>query len=64
MLAELAGASLDQTGMVRVYEEDVGMAGDKARLPPRWFIKTFWHIASTDRARERGAQGAVASAPG
>ena len=19
------------------------MAGGKARLPPRWFIKTFWH---------------------
>ena len=20
------------------------MAGDKARLPPRWFVVTFWHV--------------------
>jgi hypothetical protein len=24
--------------------EEVGMAGDKARLPPRSFIVAFWHV--------------------
>src|SRR5919106_6280455 len=28
----------------RAREEGVGMAGGKARLPPRWFIMTFWHL--------------------
>jgi F420H(2)-dependent quinone reductase len=26
------------------FTSGVGVARGKARLPPRWFIKTFWHV--------------------
>ena len=37
-LGSLAGAMVKSSS-----GEGVGMAGGKARLPPRWFIVTFWH---------------------
>ena len=40
MLAGLVGASLGSVPR----SKELGMAGGKARLPPRWFIKTFWRV--------------------
>ena len=42
----------------------MGMAGGKARLPPRWFIKSFWHVHRRIVRAERWPQGVVGSAPG
>ena len=36
--------------------EEVGMSGD-ARLPPRWFIKTFWHVHRRIVRASRGRRG-------
>ena len=45
MLVEPVGASLRSApGWSWHVEEEMGMAGGKARLPPRWFIKSFWHV--------------------
>ena len=41
-----------------------GMSGGKARLPPRWFIKTFWRVHRRIVRASRGRKGLVASASG
>jgi F420H(2)-dependent quinone reductase len=33
------------------------MVGDKARLPPRWFIKTFWRVHRWIVRASRGRRG-------
>ena len=33
------------------------MAGDKARLPPRWFIEIFWRVHRRIVRRTRGRRG-------
>jgi hypothetical protein len=33
------------------------LAGRKARLPPRWFIKTFWHVHGRIVRASRGRKG-------
>ena len=40
------------------------MAGSKARLPPRWFIKTFWHVHRRIVRASRGRRGLWAPRPG
>jgi deazaflavin-dependent oxidoreductase (nitroreductase family) len=40
------------------------MAGDKARLQPRWFIKTFWHVHRWVVRASRGRTGLWAPRPG
>lgn len=44
--------------------EDVRIAGDKARLPPRWFIKTFWHLHRRTVATSHGRKGLWHPRPG
>ena len=38
------------------------MAGGKAHLPPRWFIKTFWHMHRRIVRASRGRKGLWARA--
>lgn len=33
------------------------MAGDKARLPPRWFVVAFWHVHRRIVRASRGRKG-------
>ena len=40
------------------------MAGGKARLPPRWFIKTFWHVHRRIVRASRGRKGLWSPRPG
>src|ERR671911_609825 len=40
------------------------MAGGKAWLPPRWFIKTFWHLHRGIVRASRGGRGLWAPRPG
>ena len=40
------------------------MAGGKARLPPRWFIKTFWHVHRRIVRASRGRKGLWPPRPG
>ena len=40
------------------------MAGGKARLPPRWFIKTFWHVHRRIVRASRGRRGLWRPRPG
>jgi deazaflavin-dependent oxidoreductase (nitroreductase family) len=56
MLAGLGGATL-------LYEE-MSMAKDKARLPPRWFIKTFWRAHRRLVRASGGRRGLWAPRPG
>jgi F420H(2)-dependent quinone reductase len=42
----------------------VGMAGSKARLPPRWFIRTFWHAHRRIVRASGGRTGLWAPRPG
>jgi hypothetical protein len=42
----------------------VGMAGGKARLPPRWFVVTFWHMHRRIVRASRGRKGLWPPAPG
>src|SRR4029450_7415742 len=44
--------------------EEVGMAGGKARLPPRWFIKTAWHVHRWIVRASRGRKGLWPPRPG
>ncbi len=43
---------------------EVGMAGGKARLPPRWFIKTFWHVHRRVVRASGGRKGLWVPRPG
>ena len=40
------------------------MAGGKARLPPRWFIKTFWHVHRRIVRASGGRKGLWVPRPG
>ena len=40
------------------------MAGGKARLPPRWFIKAFWHVHRRIVRASQGRKGLWAPRPG
>ena len=40
------------------------MAGDKARLPPRWFIKAFWSLHRRLVRTSRGRRGLWLPRPG
>ncbi len=40
------------------------MAGNKARLPPRWFIKTFWYLHRRIVRASRGRKGLWRPRPG
>ena len=40
------------------------MAGDKARLPPRWFIVAFWHVHRRLVQATRGRRGLWRPRPG
>lgn len=40
------------------------MAGGKARLPPRWFIVTFWHVHRWIVRASRGRKGLWRPRPG
>jgi F420H(2)-dependent quinone reductase len=40
------------------------MAADKARLPPRWFIETFWHAHRQIVRRSKGRKGLWSPRPG
>ena len=40
------------------------MEGGKARLPPRWFIKTFWHVHRRIVRASRGRKGLWRPRPG
>jgi deazaflavin-dependent oxidoreductase (nitroreductase family) len=40
------------------------MAGGKARLPPRWFIKAFWRVHRRVVRTSRGRRGLWAPRPG
>ena len=40
------------------------MAGGKAWLPPRWFIKTFWHVHRRIVRASHGRKGLWAPRPG
>jgi deazaflavin-dependent oxidoreductase (nitroreductase family) len=40
------------------------MAGSKARLPPRWFIKTFWYLHRLVVGSSRGRKGLWPPRPG
>ena len=40
------------------------MAAGKAHLPPRWFIKTFWHAHRTVVRTSRGRKGLWLPRPG
>ena len=40
------------------------MSGDKARLPPRWFIKIAWHVHRRIVRASRGRRGLWAPRPG
>lgn len=40
------------------------MSGGKARLPPRWFIVTFWHVHRWFVRASRGRRGLWAPRPG
>ena len=42
----------------------MGMAGGKARLPPRWFIKTFWRVHRRVVRVSGGRRGLWAPRPG
>ena len=42
----------------------MGMAGGKARLPPRWFIVTFWHVHRRIVRASRGRRGLWPPRPG
>jgi len=44
--------------------EAVGIAGGKARLPPRWFIKTFWDAHRRIVRASRGRRGLWPPRPG
>ena len=37
------------------------MAGDKARLPPRWFVVTFWHVHTSGPPRLLGGRKGLAA---
>src|SRR5918996_3152579 len=43
---------------------EVSMAGGKARLPPRWFIKTAWHVHRGIVRASRGRKGLWPPRPG
>jgi deazaflavin-dependent oxidoreductase (nitroreductase family) len=47
-----------------VATEGVRMAGDKARLPPRWFVVTFWHLHRLFVRATGGRQGLWPPRPG
>ncbi len=40
------------------------MAGGKARLPPRWFVVTFWHAHRLILRASRGRKGLWPPRPG
>ena len=40
------------------------MAGEKARLPPRWFIKAFWHVHRRVVRATGGRRGLWSARPG
>jgi deazaflavin-dependent oxidoreductase (nitroreductase family) len=40
------------------------MSGDKARLPPRWFIKAFWHVHRRIVRASGGRKGLWVPRPG
>ena len=40
------------------------MAGDKARLPPRWFIVAFWHVHRRIVRATKGRRGLWRPRPG
>jgi deazaflavin-dependent oxidoreductase (nitroreductase family) len=42
----------------------MSMADDKARLPPRWFIKAFWHVHRGVVRASRGRRGLWLPRPG
>jgi deazaflavin-dependent oxidoreductase (nitroreductase family) len=42
----------------------MSMTGGKARLPPRWFIKTFWHVHRRVVRASGGRRGLWAPRPG
>lgn len=58
MLVEPVGASL------RAAPEEVGMTGGKARLPPRWFITSFWRVHRRIVRSSGGRKGLWAPRPG
>ena len=44
--------------------EPIGMAGGKARLPPRWFVVIFWHVHRWIVRASRGRRGLWPPRPG
>jgi deazaflavin-dependent oxidoreductase (nitroreductase family) len=62
MLAGFASASLEKVSIARGEEE--GMAPDKARLPPRWFITLFWRMHRRVVRASRGRKGLWVPRPG
>ena len=43
---------------------EVGVTGGRARLPPRWFIKTFWHVHRRIVRASGGRKGLWVPRPG
>ena len=44
--------------------DDVRIAGGTARLPPRWFIRTFWHLHRRVVTASNGRRGLWSPRPG
>jgi len=65
MRVALGGARLTPTANVELVErEELGMAGGKARLPPRWFITTFWRVHRRIVRASGGRRGLWLPRPG
>jgi deazaflavin-dependent oxidoreductase (nitroreductase family) len=63
MRVGLVRASLQPTTLTR-KEEEVAVAEGKGRLPPRWFIVTFWHLHRRLVRASGGRRGLWAPKPG